>query len=474
MLNLKKISDYIWEIPREEGMKVVGRIFASKKILEFITKDNSINQVKNVASLPGILNYSIAMPDIHEGYGFPIGGVAAVDINEGYISPGGVGYDINCGVRLLSTNLYYNDVKNRIDTILSGLFTCIPSGVGSKNAIKKLSEKEFFNVLKKGGMWAVENGFGNIEDLMFTEDSGCIENEGYKFVSKRAVERGRSQLGTLGSGNHFLEIDIVEKIFNKDFAEKFGLFKGQLIIIFHTGSRGFGYQVCDDFLKIMRKNIRKFHYIPPDMQLIAIPFKSDIGQQYFNCMNAAANYAWANRQIIKALIEETFLKILKISPSELQFKQIYDVTHNMAKVEKFKNKDILIHRKGATRALADGSEKIPLKYKNMGQPIIIPGDMGTGSYLLVGCKEAEISFFSCCHGAGRLLSRKKALKKFSNNEVIKNLQDNGISILAKNKRTIVEEMPDAYKDIDDVVNVVEEIGIARKVVKFKPVAVMKG
>jgi tRNA-splicing ligase RtcB len=474
-INLKKISDFTWEIPQEGNMLVPGKIFASEKLLRQIITDESLHQVKNVATLPGILKYSIAMPDIHEGYGFPIGGVAAVDIDEGFISPGGVGYDINCGVRLLKTNLFYNDIKNKVDKILAKLFTTIPSGIGSKNAIKKLSNKEFIKVLKNGSQWAVENGFGIREDLNFTENNGYIENEGYKFVSERAVDRGKEQLGTLGSGNHFLEIDIVEKVFDKKFTDYFGLDNQQVLILFHTGSRGFGYQVCDDFLKLMRKNISKFNYNPPDKQLVALPFKSDIGQKYFNCMNSAANFAWANRQIIKSLIEKALLDSLNISPNQLKLEQIYDVSHNIAKIEKFYNKKILVHRKGATRAFDKDSTDIPTEYKNIGQPIIIPGDMGSASYLLVGLANARTqSFASCCHGAGRVLSRKKAIKKFNNHEIVENLKNKGIYILAKNKRTIAEEVPEAYKDIDEVVKVVSQCGLAEKVAKFKPIAVIKG
>ncbi len=474
-LNLKKITDFIWEIPKHGNMLVPGRIFASKALLANILKDESLKQVINVATLPGILNYSIAMPDIHEGYGFPIGGVAAVDIDEGFISPGGVGYDINCGVRLLRTSLFYNDIKGKLEKLLISLFNTIPSGVGSKNAIKKISHKEFKKVLRNGSKWAVENGYGYEEDLEYTEDNGCVENEGHLYISDRAVERGRQQLGTLGSGNHFLEIDIVEKIFNKEIASQIGISENQIMILFHTGSRGFGYQVCDDFLKAMRKQLGKFKYNPPDKQLVALPFNSDTGKKYFHCMNAAANFAWANRQIIKELIEKTFLNVLNISPKDLSLRQVYDICHNIAKLEKHNGKTVLVHRKGATRAFSKGFEDIPQSFKNIGQPIIIPGDMGTASYLLFGKENAsKLTFASCCHGAGRVLSRKKAIKRFSNQEILQNLEKKGIIVFAKNKRTIVEEGPDAYKNIDEVVNVVTECELAEKVARFRPVAVMKG
>jgi len=474
-MNLKKIDDFIWEIPKHGNMLVPGRVFASKKLIDAIVTDNSLLQVKNVATLPGILDYSIAMPDIHEGYGFPIGGVAAVNVEDGFISPGGVGYDINCGVRLLKTDLFYRDIKNRLESILIALFSSVPSGVGSKNAIKKISNKEFKKVLQKGAKWAVENGFGTEVDLTFTEDNGCIENEGYKYVSDRAIDRGRQQLGTLGSGNHFLEINVVEEIYNSEICNYLNIHLEQILILFHTGSRGFGYQVCDDFLKIMRKNANKFNYNPPDKQLIALPFKSDIGKKYFNSMNAAANFAYANRQIIKSIIEETLINSLKISPSELNLKQIYDICHNIAKLETYKGQTVLVHRKGATRAFSSGSKDIPLDYRNIGQPIIIPGDMGSGSYLLIGCEKAlDYTFASCCHGAGRVLSRKKALKSLNSNEIVKNLENKGIHIIARNKRTIAEELPEAYKDVDEVVKVVVRCGLVKKLARFRPVAVMKG
>ena len=470
-MDLIKIKPNLWEIPKTGEMLVPGRIYASKNILEAIKDDESLKQVKNVATLPGIQKYSLAMPDIHEGYGFPIGGVAAVDKSEGYISPGGVGYDINCGVRLLKTDLFFQDIEKYIYNLGVEIFNSVPSGVGSKNAIKTVSKKEFKNVLKKGALWAIEKGYGEYEDLEFTEDNGCIENDGYNFVSERAIERGRSQLGTLGSGNHFIEIQIVEEIFNTEYADIFGIAKNMAMILFHTGSRGFGYQVCDDFLKIMRKNQNKFNYNPPDRQLVACPFASEYGYKYFQAMNAAANFAWANRQIIKGLIEESFFKVLKISKKSLNITQIYDVCHNIAKEEN----NLIIHRKGATRAFPPESKNLPKKFKDIGQPVIVPGDMGTNSYLLVATKKAkQETFSSTCHGAGRSISRRQALKKFKAKDIIEQLEHKGILIFAKNKRTIVEEVPEAYKDIEEVIKVVNNCGLVNKVAKFKPLAVIKG
>ncbi len=474
-MNLKKIDEYIYEIEKQGQMKVPGRIYLSKKLLEKVKEDNSLKQVKNVATIPGIQKYSIAMPDIHEGYGFPIGGVAAVDTKEGYISPGGVGYDINCGVRLLKTNLFYEDISSKIRELLAFLYSYIPTGVGSKNAIPKLSEKEFKNVLKKGAKWAVENGYGEEEDLIYTEDNGCIKINDFRGISSRAIERGKIQLGTLGSGNHFLEIDIVDEIYNYEISEIIGVEKGQVVILFHTGSRGFGHQVCDDAIIMMRHSKNKFSYNPPDNQLISAPFYSDEGQKYFNAMNAAANFAWANRQIIKGIIEDCLIKFLKISKKSLGIKQIYDVCHNIAKLEYYNEKELLVHRKGATRAFGPDNLNIPENYRKIGQPVIIPGDMGTNSYLLTGTKKAEIETFgSTCHGAGRILSRKKALKMYKKENIFEKLSKDGIFLIAKDKRTVAEEVPEAYKDINEVIKVVSKVGLAKKIARFKPIAVMKG
>ncbi len=470
-MEIIKISENIWEIPKTGDMLVPGRIYASDSLMLKIREDESLQQVRNVATLPGICNYSLAMPDIHEGYGFPIGGVAAVDRRDGYISPGGVGYDINCGVRLLKTSLFFNDVKVKIKDIAVHIFNAVPSGVGSKNAIKSISLKEFGKVLKKGAKWSVNNGYGTNEDIELTEERGCVENEGIEFISKRAVERGISQLGTLGSGNHFIEIDIADKIYDKHLCETLGIEKDMLLIMFHTGSRGFGYQVCDDFLNRIRKAKSKFQYSPPDTQLLACPFNSEEGIGYFNAMNAAANFAWANRQIIKELIERAIMNALNISPKSLGLAQIYDVSHNIAKIEN----DFIIHRKGAINAKPPFSKDIPSVYKRTGQPVIIPGDMCTGSYLLFPTeKVATETFSSACHGAGRALSRRKALKKFNANEIVLGMEKSGITVLAKSKRTIAEEVPEAYKNIDDVIMVMENCGLLKKAVRLKPVAVIKG
>ncbi len=473
-MQLSKISDFLWEIPKHDQMLVSGKIYASEPLLKSIKEDRSLLQVKNVATLPGIVCSSIAMPDIHEGYGFPIGGVAAVDIEDGYISPGGVGYDINCGVRLLRTNLFYNDIKNELSSLMANLYNNIPSGLGSKHAIKNITAKEFSKVLKGGAQWAVEYGYGSNIDLEYTENNGCIENDSEKFLSQRAIERGREQLGTLGSGNHFLEIQVVDEIFDFDIAAAFNITYGQVMVMIHTGSRGFGYQVCDDFLKIMRKDISKYRYTPIDRELIALPFKSETAQRYFNCMNAAANYAWANRQIIKSLTEDNLMKTFALTPRELGFYQIFDISHNIAKIETHNGQKVLVHRKGATKALGPYSDSIPDKYSKIGQPIILPGDMGRASYLLVGTGKESGTFLSCSHGAGRNFSRKKALSTLNSQEILGKLKDKGIHILAASSKTLAEELPEAYKNIDDVVDVICFHNIAKKVAKLRPIGVIKG
>ncbi len=466
-----KIKENIYEIPRTGNMLVPGRIYASEKLLRQAEKDESLQQVKNVATLPGIVKFSLAMPDIHEGYGFPIGGVAAVDLKNGYISPGGVGYDINCGVRLLRTNLFLNDIKEKIDTLAAAIFNNVPSGVGSKHGIKSVNDKEFKKVVANGAKWAVNNGFGVEGDIEVTEENGCMENQGFEFLSQRAVERGKHQLGTLGAGNHFVEIQVVEEIFCRETADILNIEEGMIVVMFHTGSRGFGYQICDDFLKKIRKQLFKYSYAPPDAQLVACPFKSDLGEEYFHAMNSAANFAWANRQIIKELIERAFISSLAISPKSLNMTQIYDISHNIAKIEN----NLLIHRKGAVGALPPMSDKLPEHLTKIGQPVIIPGDMGTGSYLLTAKEKIkDETFSSVCHGAGRSLSRRKSLKKFGVKEILENMERKGISILAKSKRTIVEESPESYKDIHEVINVVETFGLTEKVALLKPVAVIKG
>jgi tRNA-splicing ligase RtcB len=479
-IQLNKLNDNLWEIPVSGNMRVPGRIYISEDMIRAqLENDEALKQVVNVACLPGIQKYSLAMPDIHWGYGFPIGGVAATDLDEGVISPGGVGYDINCGVRLAATSLDYDSVKNKTGKLIENLFRNIPTGVGAKGAISKVSYKEMKRILREGSHWAVENGFGNETDIQFTEENGKLNNADPDSVGDRAIERGLDQIGTLGSGNHFLEVDLVESIYDEKVAAAFGLFKNQVVIQIHTGSRGLGYQVCDDYLKILVQAESKYGFVLPDKQLSCAPIKSEEGKNYLGAMQAAANFAWNNRQVIMYLAKKSFLQTLDVDENDLGFSLVYDVCHNIAKVEEHmidgKLKKVCVHRKGATRAFPPGSNLIPEKYRNAGQPVLIPGDMGRYSFIAVGTNKAmEETFGSSCHGAGRMQSRHKAIKSAKGRNIIKELKEQGITIQAKGMKTIAEEMPEAYKDVSDVVNVMHNAGITIKVDKIKPFGVIKG
>lgn len=477
---LEKIDNYRFKIPKtyQRGMKVDGIIYADEKMLKIIRQDQAPQQVANVATLPGIVGNSLAMPDIHWGYGFPIGGVAATDIKDGVISPGGVGYDINCGVRLLRTDLYYEEIKEKLDELVNSLFVNIPSGVGSTGKIR-VSYKELDEILVEGAEWAVKKGFGKKEDLELTEENGKISGANPEKVSKRAKERGLPQLGTLGSGNHFLEIQIVEEIYNSEAAEIMGLFLGQILVMIHSGSRGLGYQICDDYLVVMKKAVQKYGIIIPDKQLACAPLSSEEGKDYFSAMAAAANYAWANRQFIAHWTRETFEKVLKKGEEKLGMKQIYDVAHNIAKIEEHiiegVQKKVCVHRKGATRAFAAGHPEIPKIYKKIGQPVLIPGDMGRNSYILVGTETAmKETFGSTCHGAGRLMSRAEAKRNIDQQDLVKELEKKGIKVRAASKSVLTEEAPEAYKDVNLVVEIAHHSGISKKVAKMRPLAVVKG
>jgi tRNA-splicing ligase RtcB len=477
---IEPINDYLWEIPVQGGMKVPGRIYSSRKMLEkYLQNDESVKQVVNVAYLPGIQKYSLAMPDIHWGYGFPIGGVAATDLQDGVISPGGVGYDINCGVRLIRTNLTHESVEKRLQKLVESLFRDIPTGVGSSGAIHKLTNKEIRQILIEGAGWAVENGYGDENDLHFTEENGCLAGADPDVLSPRAMERGLDQAGTLGSGNHFLEVQVVDEIYDETVAEVFGLFIGQITTSIHTGSRGLGYQVCDDYLKILVKAIPKYGISLPDRQLACAPIQSQEGRDYLAAMAAAANFAWNNRQTIMALAQKSFMHTLNISPSELGFRLVYDVCHNVAKIEEHqindKSKKVCVHRKGATRAFPPKSDKIPEVYQSVGQPVLVPGDMGRYSFVAVGTDQAMTDTFgSTCHGAGRVQSRHQALKAGKGKDLIGDLKKQGIIIQARGYKTIAEEMPYAYKDVADVVEVMHKAGISRKVARLRPLGVIKG
>lgn len=466
-LHLEKISDYKFRIPKsyKPGMRVDGIIYADEKLLQGIKKDKAPEQVANVAFLPGIVRYSLAMPDIHWGYGFAIGGVAATDPdNGGVISPGGVGFDINCGVRLLKTNLELGDIKDKISSIVNSLYQTVPSGLGSKGDIR-ISKQEERKLLVKGAGWAVSRGLGVKEDLDCCEESGAIEGADPDAVSDRAYERGKPQAGTLGSGNHFLEVQAVDEIFDKETAEKLNLFIGQITVMVHSGSRGFGYQVCDDYSRSMVKCLSKYNIDVPDRQLACAPIKSPEAQAYIGAMKAAANYAWANRQVLMHLVRESFEKVFSKSWQSLGMSLIYDVAHNIAKFEKHvidgKEKTLCVHRKGATRAFT-------------GQPVIIPGDMGTASYLLIGTEKAAETFYSTCHGAGRVMSRHQAIRTVDIGRLMSKLKQKGIEVRSTGKKTIAEEAPDAYKDINQVVNVVHKAGLSKKVCRMRPLCVVKG
>ncbi len=478
---LEKIDDYRWRIPKsfKPGMRVPGIIYANEKLLKDIYHDKALEQVANVAFLPGIVGASLAMPDIHWGYGFSIGGVGATDIEEGgVISPAGVGYDINCGVRMLKTILQYEDIKDKMKDLVYALFNDIPSGVGSKGDIR-VSAREEKEILLKGSKWAVEKGYGTQDDLECTEEHGAIQGADPDMVSDRAYERGKAQSGTLGSGNHFLEIQVIDQLYDRDICDVLGLDLGQITIMIHSGSRGLGYQVCDDYVKNMIRCLDKYHINVPDRQLACAPVNSDEGQAYLGAMKCAANYAWANRQCLMHLTREVFERVIGGSWQKLGMQLIYDVAHNIAKIEKHivngKEKMLCVHRKGATRAFGPGHPALPERYKTIGQPVIIPGDMGRNSYLLVGTKRAEKETFgSACHGAGRLKSRTAATKSINLNALLKELESKGIMVKASGRGTIVEEAPEAYKDVNDVVGVVHNAGISKRVCRMKPVGVIKG
>lgn len=479
-LELKRITKNLWEIPQDENMKVPGRIYISERMLERDMKnEDALKQVQNVAHLPGIQKYSLAMPDIHWGYGFPIGGVAATDFYDGVISPGGVGYDINCGVRLATTSLHIDFVQPRIESLIKNLFNRVPTGVGASGAIKKLAKTDLKRLMTQGVAWSIENGLGRSEDIEHTEEQGFLKHADADVVSERAFERGFDQVGTLGSGNHFLEVDVVEEIFDANAAEVMRMFPGQIVVQIHTGSRGFGYQVCDDYLKILLKANKDFGIKLPDKQLACAPLNSSEGKNYLSAMQAAANFAWNNRQVIMFIAKKCFQDTFKMSESELDWNLVYDVCHNIAKVEDHiingEKKKVCVHRKGATRAFAPGSEMIPEKYRAIGQPVLIPGDMGRYSYVAVGTEKAMMETFgSSCHGAGRNLSRKKAMMNAKGKNLVEELKQRGVTIQAKGWSTIAEEMSDAYKDVSDVVDVMHNEGITKKVARIKPIGVIKG
>lgn len=478
-IGLNRLEEYLWEIPRQGGMRVPGRIYASEPLMAGLKLDNSLRQVMNVAHLPGIVGYSLAMPDIHWGYGFPIGGVAAVSVDDGVISPGGVGYDINCGVRLVKTGLVFEEIKDRVPKVVEALFSLIPSGVGSEGAIAKLSKQDEKRLLRDGARWAVTEGYGGQEDLALMEEGGRLATADASIISDRALERGVKQVGTLGSGNHFLEMGRLEEIYLPEVADVFGLFPDQVVVLIHTGSRGLGYQTCEDSLKVMSKAMTKYGISLPDRQLACTPIQSPEGQDYLAAMAAAANYAWANRQVIMSQAEKAFMQALHTSPKDLGFALLYDVCHNIAKIEEHvvggQKRRLCVHRKGATRAFAPGHSQIPAAYQKVGQPVLIPGDMGRYSYLSVGTASAmEKTFGSTCHGAGRVMSRAQSKKQSQAINIDQEMARRGVVARYQGRGTMAEEMPHAYKDVAEVVETMDHAGISKRVARFRPVGVIKG
>jgi len=478
---LEKVDEYRWRIPKDykKGMRVPGLIYADESMLGHILEEQAPEQVANVAFLPGIVDNSLAMPDIHWGYGFAIGGVAAMRVSDGVVSPGGVGFDINCGVRILRTNLTREEVSPKTKELIDALFYNVPSGVGSKGRIR-LRSGEIDDVLVKGSRWAVEHGYGRPEDLDTTEEGGEMVDADPAKVSGRAKERGTPQLGTLGSGNHFLEVAVVDEIYEDDIAKVMGMDRvGQIMLYVHCGSRGLGHQVADDYIKEMVRAMQKYGIEVPDRQLACAPVSSPEGKAYLAAMRCAANYAWANRQCITHWVREAFCRVLGIDEKAAGLQLIYDVTHNIAKIEDHEVEGqkvkLCVHRKGATRAFPAGHADIPKKYASVGQPILIPGDMGRMSYILVGTEVAmKETFGSTCHGAGRMQSRSAMKKQISGRDVLAALESRGITVRAGSMSGLAEEAPEAYKDVSDVVRVAHGAGISRKVARTKPIAVVKG
>lgn len=476
--HFRKIGDALWEMPQEGAMRVPVRIYATEGMLERIRADNAPSQAANVACLPGIVRASLAMPDIHWGYGFPIGGVAAFDLEEGVISPGGVGYDINCGVRLMASKLTREEVTPRMKELVDQLFRDVPTGVGASGALT-VTKHELQRVVNEGSGWALADDFGAEGDREYTEENGCIAGADPARVSDRAWERGSGQLGTLGSGNHFLEVGYVAEIYDEDAARTLGLVPEQVTVIIHCGSRGFGYQVCDDFLAVMDRAAKKYGIELPDRQLACAPIDSDEGRAYLGAMRCAINYAFANRQIIAHRTRAAFAKALGLSDSDVGLRTVYEVAHNIAKFETHtvegRDVKLCVHRKGATRAFAPGHREIPSAYRAVGQPVLIPGDMGRYSYVLTGTDTAMAQTFgSTCHGAGRCMSRVKARRAAHGRNIVRELADRGIIVRGQSRRTVEEELSEGYKDVSEVVNACAIAGISRKVAQLRPIGCIKG
>ncbi len=479
MMELRRVAEVVWEIPRHGGMRVPARVYASEAQMATLRDDPALAQLVNVAHLPGIVGHALAMPDVHWGYGFPIGGVAAVDAEEGVVTPGGIGFDINCGVRLLATRVAAADIGPVRDRLADRLFASVPSGVGSAGAVRTLSARDTRRVLERGAAWAVEEGFGRASDLEHCEEEGRLRGADPEAVSETARTRGRTQMGSLGSGNHFLEVQRVERVHDASAAAALGLEEGQAAVMIHSGSRGLGYQVCDDALRTMGTAMQRHGIAVPDRQLACVPLRSAEGRTYLGAMAAAANFAWANRQVMAGLAERTFAEVLGAGPATLGFRLVYDVCHNVAKLEEHvvdgRLRRLCVHRKGATRAFAPGHPALPPALRHLGQPVIIPGDMGRYSFLLVGAAGAMAETFgTTCHGAGRVMSRAQAKKAGRGVDLVAALADRGVTVRARALAGVAEEMPWAYKDAAEVVDVVVRAGLARLVARLVPLIVIKG
>jgi len=477
---LQRIDEVRWLLPKgyKAGMRVPGLIISTGKLIRGVEK-MSVDQLANVATLPGIYKYSLAMPDMHSGYGFPIGGVAAFDAHEGVISPGGVGFDINCGVRLLRTDLRESEVRPKLKQLVERLFFNVPSGLGSRGKVR-LSPAQLDEVISMGARWAVENGYGWEEDLAHTEEGGMMEGADPSAIGRRAKERGAPQLGSLGSGNHFLEVQVVDKIYDREAARVMGIEgPGQITVMIHTGSRGFGHQVADDYLGLMLREARNLDFRLPDRQLICAYAGSKLAQRYFSAMKGAANYAWANRQMIVHWVRESFEAVFGRSAEDMGIRMVYDVAHNIAKLEEHvvdgKTVKVFVHRKGATRAFPPGRPEIPPDYRDIGQPVLIPGSQGTASYVMVGTEQAmRETFGTSAHGAGRVMSRARAKRTYRGSQVVEMLARKGIVVKPASLAVAAEEAPGAYKDVDEVVLATHKAGIARMVARLRPIGVVKG
>jgi tRNA-splicing ligase RtcB (3'-phosphate/5'-hydroxy nucleic acid ligase) len=478
--NLVQISDYEWEIPQSyrSDMRVPVRIFATRSLLEKVMQDKSLEQAVNATTLPGLVGRVLVMPDMHQGYGFPIGGVAATRLPDGVISPGAIGYDINCGVRLLASSIEYEEVKERMNDLAIALDHYCPSGVGGKGAVP-ISDAELERVCRDGARWAFKNGYATEADLRRTEEGGRLDGADPAKVSSRARERGRPQLGTLGSGNHFIEVDVIEEIFDERAAFMMGLEQGCLAVQIHCGSRGFGHQICSDYVQSFQAAVKRYNIELPDRELVCAPLTTPEGQSYLAAMRSAANYAFANRQVLAHNARKAFEKTLAGKVKNWHLHQVYDIAHNMGKIETHtvngETLKVCVHRKGATRAFGPGAPGLPDEYLDIGQPVLVPGSMGTASWVLVGTQTSmEQTFGSSCHGAGRVMSRGQAKREVNGDALRRELEANGVRVRAGSLSGLAEEAPQAYKDVDEVVDTVAGANIARKVARLRPVAVVKG